>query len=197
MTTTTTDAVGALARRPMRADARRNYTKLIDAAREVFTDSGVDASLEEIARRAEVGIGTLYRHFPTRQDLIEATYLEEVETLCASVDELTELPPWDALTAWLDRLTRYILTKRAFANELMATLGAESAVLRGCHTAIWDAGTPLLLRAQQAGVVRDDVELDDVVRLVSGVTMARNSSAAQIDRALRIALDGLRYRGSD
>ena len=87
MTTT-----GALERRPKRADARRNYDKLIEAARGEFTENGPDASLENIARRAGVGIGTLYRHFPSRQDLLEATYLEEVEALCDSADDFADLP---------------------------------------------------------------------------------------------------------
>ena len=96
----------ALDRRPKRADARRNYDSLIEAARAAFTENGAEASLEDIARRAGVGIGTLYRHFPTRQALLEATYLEEVEALCASAAELSDLEPWDALVAWLNRFSR-------------------------------------------------------------------------------------------
>ena len=88
---------------PKRADARRNYEKLIEAARAAFADSGSQASLEEIARRAGVGIGTLYRHFPTRQALLEAVYVDEVEALSRSADELADLPPWDALAEWLRR----------------------------------------------------------------------------------------------
>ena len=91
----------ALSRRPKRADARRNYDKLIAAAREAFTEKDTSASLEDIARRAGVGIGTLYRHFPTRTDLIEAVYVEEVETLCRSADDLRDALPWDALVGWL------------------------------------------------------------------------------------------------
>src|ERR1700710_2314888 len=96
-------AIGAIDRRPKRADARRNYDKLIESARAAFTENGAEASLEDIARRAGVGIGTLYRHSPTRQDLIEATYLEEVEALCASAAEFAGLDAWAALSGWLMR----------------------------------------------------------------------------------------------
>src|SRR3954462_7436877 len=94
MSTTETQG-SALTRRPKRADARRNYDKLIAAGREAFTEKGSAASLEDVARRAGVGIGTLYRHFPTRQDLVEAVYLEEVEGVCRAADELQAAPPWD------------------------------------------------------------------------------------------------------
>src|SRR4051812_23807201 len=94
--------------KPKRADARRNHEKLIAAGREAFTEEGSAASLEDIARRAGVGIGTLYRHFPTRQALLEAVYLDEVEALCTSAEELAELPPWDALANWMRRFVGYI-----------------------------------------------------------------------------------------
>jgi AcrR family transcriptional regulator len=189
MTTT-----GALERRPKRADARRNYDKLIEAARGEFTESGSDASLENIARRAGVGIGTLYRHFPSRQDLLEATYLEEVEALCASADEFAGLEPWDALVGWLNRFASYASTKKALSAELLATIGMESELFSMCHTAIFAAGEPLLARAQEAGAVRADVTFSDVVRLVSGILMVRFAEPDQINRVLAVALDGLRYR---
>jgi len=187
-------SAGAVERRPKRADARRNYEKLVRAAAEVFAEQGAQASLEDIARRAGVGIGTLYRHFPTRQSLIEATYLEEVEALCASTDELGDLSPWDALAAFLGRFSRYAVTKKALSAELLTTLGMESEFFRGCHDAIYGAGEPLLAAAQEAGAVRRDVAFDDVLRLVSGVLMVRSSSEEQVNRLLGVALDGLRYR---
>src|SRR3954464_11471458 len=90
-----------LLHRPKRADARRNYDALVAAARAAFTERDQSASLEDIARRAGVGIGTLYRHFPTRSDLIEAVYVEEVEALARSAEDVTELEPWEALVKWL------------------------------------------------------------------------------------------------
>jgi AcrR family transcriptional regulator len=185
---------GALGRRPKRADARRNYDKLIDSARAAFTENGVEASLEDIARRADVGIGTLYRHFPTRQVLLEATYLEEVEALCASVAGFSDREPWDALVGWLNRFASYASTKKALAGELLATIGMESDLFKMCHAAIFNAGEPLLERAQATGAVRSDVTFNDVVRLVSGVSMVKFAEPEQVNRLLAVALDGLRYR---
>src|ERR1700746_136633 len=98
MDTTDLETIGP---RPKRADAQRNYGKLLEAARAACTEADTDASLEDIARRAGVGIGTLYRHFPTRQVLIEAVYVDEVEALSRSARDLADLPPWQALTPWL------------------------------------------------------------------------------------------------
>jgi AcrR family transcriptional regulator len=184
----------ALERRPQRADARQNYDKLIAAARLAFTESGAEASLENIAKQAGVGIGTLYRHFPTRQALLEATYLEEVEALCNSALELNDLEPWDAMVSWLDRFAEYAATKKALSAELLATLGTQSTVFKSCHSAIWAAGEPLVARAQESGAVRPDVTLNDVVRLVSGIAMVQFAEPGQIKHLLAIALDGLRYR---
>jgi AcrR family transcriptional regulator len=191
MSTDTEAAV--IAQRPKRADARRNYDKLIGAAREAFTEDGSAASLEDIARRAQVGIGTLYRHFPTRQALLEAVYLEEVETICQSADGLSELDPWDALTTWLRRFVGYAATKRALAEELLAVTGADSEVLASCRTAISAAGGPLLERAQRAGVARPDTTFLDVGRMVGGIAVIRGADPGQIERILELALDGLRY----
>src|SRR3954447_24571644 len=107
MNSPTTEAV-QLSNRPKRADALRNYEKLLAAAREAFTEADRSASLEDIARRAGVGIGTLYPHFPTRADLVEAIYVDEVEALSRSAEELAELGPWEGLTAWLQRFVGYV-----------------------------------------------------------------------------------------
>jgi AcrR family transcriptional regulator len=180
--------------RPQRADAKRNRAQLLAAARAAFTERGAAASLEDIARRAEVGVGTLYRHFPTRQALLEAVYVDEVEALCRSAEDFADEPPWDALVHWFDRFVEYVATKRALVEEMMATVSADAPVFRACHEAIFSAGEPLLARAKQAGVVRSDVEFMDVIRLVSGVTMIRNGTPDEIRRILSVALDGLRYR---
>jgi AcrR family transcriptional regulator len=181
--------------RPLRADAKRNRDQLLKAARSAFTERGTDASLEDIARRASVGVGTLYRHFPTRQDLVEAVYVEEVEALCRSAGE-GAADPWEALVSWFDRFVDYVATKKALINELSATIGVDAPVFKTCHAAISEAGEPLLERAKAAGQVRPDVQFMDVLRLVSGVTMIRNAEPDEIRRLLRIALDGLRYRSS-
>src|SRR5579884_1552733 len=122
--------------RPKRADARRNYDKVIAAARAAFAERGASTSLEEIARRAEVGIGTLYRHFPNRQALLEAVYVEEVEDLCRSAAEHQDLPPWDALAAWLRRFVGYMATKQALAQELLGYVDRDSPVFNSCRMAM-------------------------------------------------------------
>src|SRR5246127_5013405 len=99
--------------RPKRADARRNYEKVLAAAREAFAEGGEDTSLEEIARRAGVGIGTLYRHFPSRQALLEALYVDEVNEVCRTAAELDGADPWEALNSWFERFIAYLATKRA------------------------------------------------------------------------------------
>jgi AcrR family transcriptional regulator len=144
-----------------------------------------------------VGVGTLYRHFPTRQDLVEAVYVEEVEALCRSAGSHPELSPWDALVAWFDRFVDYVATKRALIEEMVATIGQDAQVFRTCHDAIFAAGEPLLARAQQAGAVRPDVQFMDVIRMVSGVTMIKHAEPEEIRRVLRVALDGLRYRPAE
>ncbi|MEU7845582.1 helix-turn-helix domain-containing protein [Micromonospora sp. NPDC049114] len=176
------------AQRPKRADARRNYDALVSAAREAFAENGAAASLEDVARRAGVGIGTLYRNFPTRRHLFEAVYVEEVRALSNSAADLAELPPWDALVAWLHRFVAYVATKRALAEQLLH----DSEIFASCRTEIYAAGEPLMRRAQAAGVVRDDIGFDDVVRLISGLTMAQFPAPEQRDRVLGVALDGLR-----
>jgi AcrR family transcriptional regulator len=185
--------VPALAQRPQRADARRNYEKLVSAAREAFTADGGSASLEDIARRAQVGIGTLYRHFPTRQYLLEAVYLDEVEAICRSAADLADLAPWDALVAWLREFVGFAATKRALAQEMLATIGSDAEVFRTCRVAIETAGDGLLSRAQAAGAARADASFRDVGRLLGGIASIQ-ADPEQIERILDIVIDGLRTR---
>jgi AcrR family transcriptional regulator len=191
----TTETQPQLTQRPKRADARRNYDKLIAAAREAFTEQDRSASLEDIARRAGVGIGTLYRHFPGRAQLIEAVYVEEVEGLCATADELRDAPPWDALVGWLGRFVGYVATKQALAEELFAVPGHDADVFKSCRTALFAAGEPLLRRAQEAGSVRSDVSIQQVVHMVAGIAKIQTAEPADVERILSVALDGLRYTG--
>ena len=185
-----------LARRPKRSDARRNYDKLIAAARAAFTDDGKSASLEDIARRAGVGIGTLYRHFPTRQDLIMAVYLEEVDALSQSALELAGEPPWEALVAWIHRFVDYLATKQALAEELLAYNEGNADVFKSCRASLYAGGQPLLERAQQAHLVRSDTDIADVIQLVVGIAKIQTPEPEQLDRLLDMALDGLRYQGA-
>ena len=180
--------------RPMRADARKNYDKVVTAARALFAEKGTSAPLEDVAERAQVGIGTLYRHFPTRQALLEAVYREEVEAMARAAEDLVDLPPWDALSQWLHRYVGFAATKRAL-NEALLEAAPDSDVLVTCRTALARAGTMLVERAQRAGVVRPDTNFTDVGRLVAGIAMVPSAEPGQQERLLELALDGLRYRG--
>ncbi len=184
----------SLIARPKRADARRNYEKVLAAAREAFAEGGESTALEEIARRAGVGIGTLYRHFPNRQALLEALYVNEVEEVCRSAAELDGIDPWQALNAWFARLMGYLATKQALAQELLNYFDRDADLFQVCRTSLYDAGEPLLRRAQEAGVVRQDVEFPEVMQLVMGIAKIPAADPGQIEHILRIALDGLRYR---
>lgn len=175
-------------RRPQRADARRNFDALLTAARDAFAQHGADTSLEEIAKRAGVGIGTLYRNFPTRQDLIEAVYVEEVNQLADVAEDLSGRPPWPALRGWLERFMAYAVTKRAIID----LLNRDSEMFGSCRSVMYAAGQPLFDRAQQAGEIRPDAAFDDVLRMVSGLTSATFVDDAQRERVLTFALDGLR-----
>jgi AcrR family transcriptional regulator len=193
-TITPDDQVTGLAQRPKRADARRNYEKLLRAAGDAFEHDGTAASLEDIARRAEVGIGTLYRHFPTRQALLEAVYIDEVEEMSAKANQLGDLDPWEALVTWLRQFVRYAATKRALADEMLNAIDAEAPVFVACRSAITSAGDMLLQRAQEAGEARKDTNFSDVGRMVSGIASIRTADPGQIERILDMALDGLRVR---
>jgi AcrR family transcriptional regulator len=178
--------------RPMRADARRNYEKVIAAARDAFTEGGASTSLEEIARRAGVGIGTLYRHFPNRQALLEAVYVDEVEDLCRSASDLDDLPPWDAFVGWLHRFVAYLATKQALAPELLDYVDRDAPLFHSSRAALYAAGGPLLERAQEAHVVRADTDLNQVMQMVGAIAKIQATEPGQIDHILGMALDGLR-----
>ena len=180
-------------RRPRRADAQRNYDKLVAAARAVFTQDGTSAPLEDVAQRAEVGIGTLYRHFPTRQALLEAVYIDEVEAMARAADELSALEPWDALSQWLRQYVGFAATKKALTEALLE-VDPQSDALAACRTALVGAGSRLIERAQRAGDVRPDASFPDVGRLVGGIAVVPTIDGEQKERMLQLVLDGLRYR---
>jgi AcrR family transcriptional regulator len=180
--------------RPQRADARRNYEKVLAAARDAFTEGGAETSLEGIARRAGVGIGTLYRHFPNRQALLEAVYVDEVQELCRSAGDLNGLPAWEAFVGWMRRFVGYMQTKQALAKELLDYMERDADLFQSCRVALFAAGGPLLERAQREGVVRGDTDLSEVIQMVGGIAKIPTSEPGQVDHILEIALDGLRYR---
>ncbi|GAB2805172.1 TetR/AcrR family transcriptional regulator [Actinoallomurus bryophytorum] len=185
-----TIAPGVAVRRPHRADARRNFDALLVAAREAFAQNGTEASLEDIARRAGVGIGTLYRNFPTRQDLFDAVYIGEVEALCQEAEEVAGLPAWEGFVAWLRRFVAYAATKRAIHEAL----NRDSEMFRSCRAAMYAAGEPLFARAQEAGEARRDATFDDVLRMITGITATGFVDDEQRERVLGMALDGVRAK---
>ncbi|MFJ8006934.1 TetR/AcrR family transcriptional regulator [Streptomyces fagopyri] len=174
--------------RPHRKDAARNYDALLAAAREAFAENGAEASLEDIARRAGVGIGTLYRNFPTRRHLFESVYADEVDALCRVAQDVATQEPWEALTSWLRRFVDYTVTKRAIREAL----NNESEIFLACRDSMYQAGGPLFERAQKAGEARTDMDFDDLLRMVAGITSTNFLDDAQRDRVLTVALDGVR-----
>ncbi len=183
---------------PMRADARRSRAKLLEAATAAFAENGADAPLDDIARRAGVGIGTLYRHFPTRTDLQAAVYRSQVQSVCDAADDLiVSTSPEQALIGWVRALGAYLVTKRGLANALISAVGKDSELMNGCMTAMREAADRLVSNAQQAGALRSDVSARDVLRLVHGIAVATEGSPEDSDRLMAIMVDGLRARGTD
>jgi AcrR family transcriptional regulator len=189
-------ATGAVTQRRMRADARRNYELLVAQATEAIAQRGADdVSLEEIARRAGVGIGTLYRHFPTRQSLLEAVFRDQVDALARQAEELgSAASPGSALEEWLRAMTAFGRTKRSLNTALLATLGKDSEVYSLCGQLMRDTTAILVERAQEAGIARRDVLPADVMRLVHGLIMAENAAPGdegQAERMLSLVVAGL------
>jgi AcrR family transcriptional regulator len=177
----------------VRADARRNYDRLVDSARAAFTEHGVETPLDDIARRAGVGAGTLYRHFPTRDALIEAVYRGDVEELCALAYHLLEtLPPGEALAEWMRAQVIHVQHKRGLGSALVASFGRDSELFGWCRARLWDAAGALLSAARAAGAVRTDVAAPDLLRLGHGVAVATEYVPEDAPRLLTVVLDGLR-----
>jgi AcrR family transcriptional regulator len=195
MTATEEPSVSLGAEPRMRADARRSRAKLIEAATAAFAEHGAEAPLDDIARRAGVGIGTLYRHFPTRLDLQAAVYRSQVQTVCDAADELLgAVSPEQALIDWVHALGGYLVTKRGLANALIGAVGKDSELMNACMTVLRDAAERLVSNAKQAGVLRADVTSRDLLRLVHGIAVATESSPQDTDRLMALMLDGLRAR---
>lgn len=186
---TTTDG-HVPARRPRRTDARLNRERLIATAQEVFAEAGPEASLNEVARRAGVGPGTLYRHFPNRFALLTAVLRDRIEKLCELAETLSSSESADdALTQWL----RAFLVHARLSQGLGGALMVEEPVALGldCHRMILDAAADLLAQAQRRGTARASLTADDLVQLVVGIALstARSHDAEQPDRLLTLVLD--------
>ena len=184
----------ALTRKP-RADSARNRQLLIDAAKAGFSEVGLNVSLEEIARRAGVGIGTLYRHFPTREAVVEAVYRREVEQLAEAVPQLLETSPaGEALHKWMHLFVDYIATKRLIAPSLGAAASRSSTLHATSVELITRAISTLVKRAIASGHVRNDIDPSDLLRALVGVSYGNPDEGweASARRLIDILMDGLR-----
>jgi len=184
------------ARKP-RADSARNRQLLIDAAKAGFTDVGLNVSLEEIARRAGVGIGTLYRHFPTREAVVEAVYRREVEQLAEAVPQLLQTSPAGAaLHKWMHLFVDYIATKRIIAPSLGAAASRSSPLHASSVELITNAISTLVKRAIASGDVRKDIDPSDLLRAMVGVSYGNPDAGweASARRLINLLMDGLRRR---
>ena len=183
--------------RPLRADAQRNRDRLLEVAVRAFSEDGPDVTLDSIAKRAGVGIGTLYRHFPTREALIEATYRNELARLCDGVPQLLDTMPADAAArVWMDRFVDYMTTKRGMADALRVVIASGGTPYAHSLERLLGAIATLLEAGAAAGTVRPDVEPHDVLTGLNGVSLAAGAPEQrdQARRLLNLLMDGLRYR---
>jgi AcrR family transcriptional regulator len=180
--------------RPQRADARQNYERLVEAAADSIRELGPNVSLDEVARRAGVGIGTLYRHFPNRQVLLETIYRDQVTAHCAQARVLlATTPPDEALALWLHTLLTDNLTMRGMKEALMA--GEISPQISDCKARMHEAGGELLARAQAVGAIRRDIEITDLLRLVHSIALMVEPTAegtARAERVFEVVVAGLK-----
>lgn len=177
----------------LRADARRNRDRLLSVAGDAFRRDGVAASLEEIARSAGVGIGTLYRHFPTRNDLIAALVQVDLERVSELADELCADESATVLTRWIDELVRHTVAYRGLAEAVAATAGDATTFGQACER-VHSAGGRLVRQQQQRGIVRADVRPDDVIALANAIASVTEGDRDRRRRRRLIGLliDGLR-----
>ncbi|MDQ8704147.1 helix-turn-helix domain-containing protein [Streptomyces sp. LHD-70] len=180
----------------MRADARRNYDRLLAEGRAAFAEHGTDASLEDIARRAGVGIGTLYRHFPNRHALLSAVFEDAVRALLTRSRELLDDPqPCAALVEWLRALVTHAGEYRGLSRALMSVSQDDSSALARCSAPMRGAGGALLVRAQEAGSVRSDITIGDLLQLTNAIALAAEETPGDpelADRLLMLTLRGLK-----
>ena len=193
MTSNLQDAPGG---RAQRADAARNRERLLEVAAEAFAREGVDASLEKIAKAAGVGVGTLYRHFPTRDALVEAVFRRNVEAVVAEADELlADKPAGEALSEWMQLFVAYVAAKRGLASHLKSVLAEDSDLFTHSHAQLSSVIDRLVSAAARSGDIRSDADPADVLRALSGVCLVSDLPGweDQARRISRLLMDGLRY----
>ncbi|MBO9124040.1 MULTISPECIES: TetR/AcrR family transcriptional regulator [unclassified Rhizobium] len=189
------DASQAQEQPRLRADAQRNRAKLVEVASQAFAERGADVSLEEIARQAGVGIGTLYRHFPTREHLVEAAYRHELELLAGAAAELlAEKAPDIALDEWMHRFVSYMAAKRGMAKSLKLLFTSNAALFTEGTTRMTAAFEKLLRAAIEAGTVKGDIVAGDVLYTLFGIYSIPDTPdwRERAHRIVRLIMDGLR-----
>jgi AcrR family transcriptional regulator len=174
-----------------RADAERNRDKILAAARAAFAGSDTQVSMAEISRRAGVGMATLYRNFPSRRELLEALYADEVNAVCEAAGTAGGETPGAVLMAWLHRFFAFYVSKHPVGSELLKDSGGSNPVVSQGRPQVLAAGRPLLLAAQRAHEVRDDLTLEQVLDMVIAIGTIHGDSR-YLEPILQTALDGLR-----
>jgi AcrR family transcriptional regulator len=174
-----------------RADAERNRDKILAAARAAFADPDAEVSMAEVSRRAGVGMATLYRNFPGRQELLEALFTDEVEAVCKAAQTIDGETPGAVLVAWLHRFFAFITSKRHIAAELLKETDGSNPLFKNSRTRVITAGRPLLAAAQNAGQVRDDLTLEQILDMIVAIATIHGDTGYTAP-ILQAALDGLR-----
>ncbi|HEY6315048.1 MAG TPA: helix-turn-helix domain-containing protein [Streptosporangiaceae bacterium] len=174
-----------------RADAERNRDKILAAARTAFADPDAEVSMAEISRRAGVGMATLYRNFPGRQELLEALFTDEVDAVCQAAETIGGETPGAALVAWLHRFSAFTTSKRHIASELLKQTDRSGPLFETNRTRVMAGGRPLLAAAQHAGEVRDDLTLEQILDMIVAIA-AIHGDTGYTEPILHTALDGLR-----
>jgi AcrR family transcriptional regulator len=177
--------------RARRADAERNRAKILGAARAAFADLDAEISMAEISRRAGVGMATLYRNFPGRRELLEALYTQEVNAVCEAAGTLEAQTPGAAFNAWLHRFFAFITSKQPVGTELLKLSGGSAPVMGESRRRVTAAGRPLLLAAQRAYEIREDLTLEQVLDMIVAIASI-HGEPGYLEPILQAALDGLR-----
>jgi len=179
--------------RQMRADARRNYERILATARESFAEHGPEAPLDDIARRAGVGAGTLYRHFPCREALMEAVFSDDIQRLSDLAHRLlADHEPEDALRMWMREHVMFATRKRGLTATLKAAMDKNSTVLAMCKTLLHNAAASVLEAAQEVGAARPELEPRDLLLLAHGVAVTSEANPDASERLIAVMLDGLK-----
>lgn len=173
-----------------RADAERNRSKIIAAARSAFADPQAEVSMAEVSRRAGVGMATLYRNFPGRSDLLEALYIDEVDAVCTAAETLEAATPGAVFVAWLHRFFAFIVSKHPVGTELLKHAEGKVPVMGESRRRVVEAGRPLFLAARQAGELREDLTLEQILDMIVAIA-AISGDSEYLEPILRAALDGL------